>query len=108
MDEIDHVLLSEPAFPPSAGFADAVRGAVRESLGEPPPVRFPRKRAIAGLASGLAVVAVGALVLWLAPGNVAWAAHPAFLEAARALAAGLLAVLLSALTARLPSLLARP
>ena len=57
--EIDPVLSGQDELLPSAGFAASVMDAVRREAAAPPPIPFPWKRALAGLA--LAVVALGLL-----------------------------------------------
>ena len=57
-DEFDRVLLGETEIRPSSGFASAVMAAVRREAAAPPPIPFPWKRALPGLAAG------GTAVVW--------------------------------------------
>jgi hypothetical protein len=59
--EIDPVLSGQDELLPSAGFVASVMDAVRREAAAPPPIPFPWKRALAGLA--LAVVALALLVV---------------------------------------------
>lgn len=57
-DELDRIL-SEEEILPSSGFAGAVMDAVRWEATAPPPIAFPWKRAVPGLAvAGLTVAMV--------------------------------------------------
>ena len=50
-DELDRVLLREAEIIPSSGFARSVMAAVRSEAAVPPPIPFPWKRALPGLAA---------------------------------------------------------
>ena len=63
-EEIDRALASESELVPSSGFAGAVMEAVRFEDAAPPPIPFPWKCAIPGLAAW--AVAIGVSVLTLA------------------------------------------
>jgi len=58
---IDEILSREDSIVPSSGFVSSVMDAVRQEASVPPPIPFPWKWAIPGLAA--AIVAVSALVL---------------------------------------------
>ena len=56
-DELDRILSAETDIVPSSGFAGTVMDAVRLEALTPPPIPFPWKRALPGLAAwGLALV----------------------------------------------------
>lgn len=58
-DELERALSEEIEIVPSAGFVSAVMNAVRREASAPPPIPFPWKRALPGLAAGaLALVAM--------------------------------------------------
>ncbi|HEY6271637.1 MAG TPA: hypothetical protein VIX19_06530 [Terriglobales bacterium] len=58
-DDLNRILSEEEELLPSSGFATCVMDAVRREASIPPPIPFPWKRALPGLAiAGLAVVAV--------------------------------------------------
>lgn len=58
-DEIDRILSHEGELLPSSGFAASVMDAVRREAVAPPPIPFPWRRAIPGLAvAGLTLVSV--------------------------------------------------
>jgi len=58
-DEIDRILSHEEELLPSSGFAASVMGAVRREAAVPPPIPFPWKRALPGLAvAGLTLLLV--------------------------------------------------
>jgi len=61
MDDLDSVLLREAEIIPSSGFAKSVMAAVRSEAAAPPPIPFPWKRALPGLAA-LAVAIVWSLI----------------------------------------------
>ena len=64
-DEIDHMLSREDEILPSSGFAASVMDAVRREAAAPPPIPFPWKRALPGLAAGglvLVLVLVAGIV----------------------------------------------
>jgi len=49
-DDLDRVLLREVEITPSSGFVRSVMAAVRSEAAAPPPIPFPWKRALPGLA----------------------------------------------------------
>jgi hypothetical protein len=58
-DQIDHTLSEEIDIVPSPGFVSGVMDAVWREASAPPPIPFPWKRALPGLAAGaLALVAM--------------------------------------------------
>jgi hypothetical protein len=58
-DDLDRILSEEQEFVPSSGFVASVMDAVRREAATPPPIPFPWKRALPGLAVGvLALLAV--------------------------------------------------
>jgi hypothetical protein len=57
-DEIDRILSREDEILPSSGFGASVMDAVRCEAAAPPPIPFPWKRALPGLAVGGLVVAL--------------------------------------------------
>jgi hypothetical protein len=65
-NEIDHILSREDEIQPSSGFLASVMDAVQREAAVPPPIPFPWKRAIPGLAA-----ACFALVLVLVVGFMA-------------------------------------
>ena len=70
-DEIDRILSHDEELLPSSGFAASVMDAVRREAAVPPPIPFPWKRALPGLAAW--VVALVAAIL----GGVSQLGHPA-------------------------------
>jgi len=64
-EELDRALSTEGEIVPSAGFTDAVMEAVRREATIPPPISFPWKCVLPGLA--FAVFAVLALLLLPSP-----------------------------------------
>ena len=59
MDDLDRLLAREDAREPSGGFSARVMGAVRREAATPPPLRFPWRRLVAGLAAALLWLALG-------------------------------------------------
>jgi hypothetical protein len=58
-DELDRALSAEQEIVPSSGFTDAVMEAVRREATTPPPISFPWKCVLPGLAfAGFAVLAL--------------------------------------------------
>jgi hypothetical protein len=55
-DDLDNLLGSERPIEPSGAFADSVMRAVREEALAPPPIPFPWRRLILGVASAGCVV----------------------------------------------------
>jgi hypothetical protein len=60
---IDRILASEEELVPSSGFLAAVMESVEEAAATPPPIPFPWKRAIPGMALACAVFGWGAFEL---------------------------------------------
>jgi hypothetical protein len=56
--EIDPILSGQDEIHPSAGFVACVMDAVRREAAAPPPIPFPWKRALPGLAVALVVMAL--------------------------------------------------
>jgi hypothetical protein len=50
-DDLDRILASEEPMLPSSGFAASVMEQVRETVSAPPPLPFPWKRFLLGLAA---------------------------------------------------------
>jgi hypothetical protein len=67
--EIDPILSGQDEIHPSAGFVACVMDAVRREATAPPPIPFPWKRALPGLAVALVVMA------FLAVGGVLAVTH---------------------------------
>ena len=64
-DDLNYILFKEEEILPSSGFVASVMDAVRREAAIPPPIPFPWKRALPGLAvAGPALVSV--LILSLA------------------------------------------
>ncbi len=59
--EIDPILSGQDEILPSAGFVACVMDAVRREAAVPPPIPFPWKRALPGLALALVVMALVAV-----------------------------------------------
>jgi hypothetical protein len=57
-DEFDRVFSAEIPIVPSAGFVNGVMEAVHREASAPPPIPFPWKRALPGLAAGMVALAV--------------------------------------------------
>jgi hypothetical protein len=51
-DDLDRILSEEEEIIPSSGFTASVMDAVRREAAAPPPIPFPWKRALPGLAAG--------------------------------------------------------
>jgi hypothetical protein len=62
-DDLDHTLSREEEILPSSGFAASVMEAVRREAAAPPPIPFPWKRALPGLAVAGFTLAAVVLVL---------------------------------------------
>jgi len=105
-DDLDRILSTEQALLPSSGFLASVMDAVGTEAAAPPPIPFPWKRALPGLAVAalalLAALAVGISVLL--QGSAAQPVPPdlssaigSFMEVAQTVGAGwiLLGLLLS-------------
>jgi hypothetical protein len=60
-EEFDRILSGEAELVPSSGFASAVMHAVREEASAPPPIPFPWKRALPGIAA-FALALVGLFI----------------------------------------------
>ncbi|MBZ5578975.1 MAG: hypothetical protein LAP40_20635 [Acidobacteriia bacterium] len=70
-EELDRILSGEGGIVPSSGFTAGVMDAIRSEAATPPPIPFPWKRALPGLAAW--VVALVAAIL----GGVSQLGHPA-------------------------------
>ena len=110
--DLDRVLYEEQSIVPSSGFLDDVMAAVERDACAPPPIPFPWKRAIPGIAA--AVIALAMLVISAyavstrgaasAPGSDALAsAITAFFHVAQTVHAGwlVLALVLSLVSVKL-------
>jgi hypothetical protein len=108
-DELDRILAGEDPLEPSSAFAMDVMAAVRRLAEEPPPLRFPWLRFIAGLAALSVMAAAGAvLLLWFGPALKPMTAPLTQIAAvAPELGYAAAAVLLSLGLVTLPRLLAR-
>ena len=73
-EELDRALSTEEEIVPSAGFTDAVMEAVRREATTPPPISFPWKCVL----PGLAFAAFAALALLLLPLPTKTAGSPVF------------------------------
>jgi hypothetical protein len=116
-DDLDRILSGQQDIVPSSGFVASVMDAVRSEASTPPPIPFPWKRALPGLAA--ACFALGwVLVTWLLlfsrrgaspPKLVEPAALTASLEAAMNSGVGwvVLALLLALASVKLTFRLAR-
>jgi hypothetical protein len=62
-DELDRTLSGEVDIVPSAGFVHGVMAAVHCEASAPPPIPFPWKRALPGLAAGALVFVMMIIVL---------------------------------------------
>jgi hypothetical protein len=67
-DHLDEILSSADDIVPSPGFITNVMAAVREEASAPPPIPFPWKRVVPGLAVG-ACTFIAFLVATLAPSS---------------------------------------
>ena len=61
-DELEHILSRHVDIVPSSGFVASVMDAVRSETAGPPPIAFPWKRAIPGLAAA-AILLVSVVVV---------------------------------------------
>ena len=62
-DDLDRILVDEEPLVPSAGFAQRVMEAVRQSLDYVAPLHFPWLRFAAGLSLGLLCAVISATIL---------------------------------------------
>ncbi len=62
-DELDRTLSGEADIVPSSGFVSSVMAAVHREASAPPPIAFPWKRALPGLAAGAVAFLVMIMVL---------------------------------------------
>jgi len=118
-EEVDRILSGEGGIVPSSGFAAGVMDAVRREAAAPPPIPFPWKRALPGLAAwGVALVSLvlasitqlGRPAPAAAPIWANWSAHfGRVLEAAEMVGAGwiTMALLLAWASVALSMLLTR-
>ncbi len=104
-DEIDQVLASQFAeIEPSSGFALSVMRAVRAEAAAPPPIPFPWRRAVPGIAGAAVAVAWGLaefvrLALSAAPASLPGLALPVGVDSAAGVVASILAGTLVAVAA---------
>jgi hypothetical protein len=66
-DDLDRILSTEENIVPSSRFVNSVMDAVRREAATPPPIPFPWKRAITGLAGWAIVLVSFAIALVKAP-----------------------------------------
>lgn len=82
LNPVERILASEEELVPSSGFVATVMERVHEESTLPPPIPFPWKRAIPGIALAAAVFGWGAFeMLRLAPSAVNRTSHPLHLVA---------------------------
>jgi hypothetical protein len=62
-DELGRILSGEAEIAPSSGFVNGIMAAVQREATEPPPIPFPWKRALPGLAAGALVFVTLIIVL---------------------------------------------
>jgi hypothetical protein len=62
-DELDRALCEDTGMVPSSGFTSGVMAAVLRDASAPPPIPFPWKRALPGLAAGALAFLVMIVVL---------------------------------------------
>jgi hypothetical protein len=113
-DDLDEVLGHEDDIVPSSGFAAGVMEAVRREASAPPPLPFPWKRALPGLAAvlvallGFLVLAVTEFLRGAAPSDQVTPVFLTILKAAKDLGLGwiALALLLSLASVRVSMRLA--
>ena len=60
-DDLDRILSEKQEIVPSAGFLDGVMAAVEREACAPPPIPFPWKRAIPGIAAAVTALAMLAI-----------------------------------------------
>jgi hypothetical protein len=70
-DDLDHILSEWEDIVPSSGFATSVMGAVRRDATIPPPIPFPWRYAVPGLA------VAGLALMWVLVGLVDFVARKA-------------------------------
>jgi hypothetical protein len=75
--ELDRILSDEAGLVPSSGFASAVMDAVRREASAPPPIPFPWKRALPGIAGW--VLALAFLIAAVLQRSTASASTPSIL-----------------------------
>jgi hypothetical protein len=63
LDAVDRILAAEEELIPSSGFLTAVMERVKEEAAAPPPIPFPWKRAIPGMALAAGVLGWGGFEL---------------------------------------------
>jgi hypothetical protein len=80
-DEMNRILSGEDEILPSSGFTVSVMDAVRREAAAPPPIPFPWKRALPGLAVGalVLVLVVRALIVAIAHAGKVTAPRSMFL-----------------------------
>lgn len=70
-DELDRTLSREGVIVPSSGFVSNVMDAVRHEASTPPPIPFPWKWALPGLAAWTGVLVLFLMNVWAQVGAVA-------------------------------------
>jgi hypothetical protein len=70
-DELDRMLLGEREIVPSSGFVTNVMDAVRREASTPPPIPFPWKWALRGLAAWTGVLVLFLMTVWAQVGAIA-------------------------------------
>lgn len=74
-DEIlDRILATEEELVPSSGFATSVMDCILEQATAPPPIPFPWKRAIPGVALAAGVFGWGVVELTRQAASIVWSA----------------------------------
>lgn len=117
-DDMDRILSCEAQIAPSSGFTAAVMDAVRREAATPPPIPFPWKRALPGMAAAalaIVVVSIASVALFMhgGAGRLPPAALPpalgSLLDGAKTIGAGwiLLGLILSRVLVQLSFKLAR-
>ncbi len=75
-DELDRILSEDEEILPSSGFAASVMEAVRREASTPPPIPFPWKHALPGLAAAALALVLGPVQAFRGGGSGAAAAAP--------------------------------
>ena len=69
-DDLDRILSREEEIVPSSGFASSVMESIRSQATAPPPIAFPWKRALPGLAG------IVCALVWLVVAGISEWRHP--------------------------------
>jgi hypothetical protein len=80
-NEIDRILSRRDEILPSSGFAASVMEAIRQESAVPPPLPFPWKRALPGIAIGglgMAFVVIACVVVLVRVGTQPGTAQPSY------------------------------